>query len=257
MNGDISNRIPITAQNDEFDRLANTLNEMLGKVEELIDEIRVATESMAHDLRSPLTRLRSQLEQISNDGGSSLEIESAISETDRILKNLNALLSIARLETGLNQDQTEDVSVATLLEDVCDLYGPLAEEKGMHFEQSIKLKKDHIVKMNAQLMAQALSNLIENAFFYAGEGKKIIVSAEETENSIALIIADNGPGISTENREKALERFSRLSPERSQGGMGLGLYLVSVIMKIHKFKLSLEDNEPGLRAKIIISWEGK
>ncbi len=180
MDGDISNRIPITSQNDEFDRLAGTLNEMLSKMEDLIEELRVATESMAHDLRSPLTRLRSQLEQIAAKGEDRDDIEKAISETDRILKDLNALLNVARLETGLKESQTEDVVISELMEDVCDLYSPLAEEKGMRFVSSISLADDVRAKMNAQLMAQAISNLIENAVKYAGSGKTIIVSAETT-----------------------------------------------------------------------------
>ncbi len=255
MDGDISQRIPLTAKHDEFDQLAMTLNEMLGKVEDLIEELKIATESMAHDLRSPLTRLRSHLEQsqnkLNNDPSAGAAIEQAIVETDRILKDLNSLLNIARLETGLSETQMKNVDLSALLTDVYELYSPLAEENGMGLALSIP-QDDIIIKANAQLIAQAISNLIENSIKYAGEGAKINISAEKTGGSITVNISDNGPGISKENRDKAIQRFIRLSPERKSTGMGLGLYLVSIIVKIHKFELKLDDNAPGLSTKIII-----
>ena len=256
MQGDRSQRIPLTGRNDEFDQMAETLNEMLGKVDDLIEELRVATESMAHDLRSPLTRLRGHLEQtqanLDVQSSSGQEIEKAISETDRVLKDLNALLNVARLETGLSENQMKRTSIAELLDDVCELYGPLAEEHNMTLVPSISIDHSIDVHMNGQLMAQAVSNLIENAIKYAGASKTIIISAEKQDDKLSICISDNGPGIPEESREKAIQRFARLSPERQEGGMGLGLYLVSVICRIHKFELLLEDNHPGLRAKIIV-----
>lgn len=256
MDGDISKRIPLTKQNDEFDQLSETLNEMLSKVDDLINELRVATESMAHDLRSPLTRLRGHLEQSYSKqiekSETAVDLEKAIFETDRVLKDLNALLNVARLETGLVDRQMQDVSLFELLNDVSELYTPLVEESGMSITSQLSIDKDYKIKMNAQLMAQALSNLIENAIKYCGKGKNIAISAIKKEDYIFLIVSDDGPGIDKEDREKALERFSRLSPERKEGGMGLGLYLVSVILKIHKFEFSLLDNNPGLKAEIII-----
>ena len=256
MGGDISKRIPVTKQNDEFDQLSETLNEMLSKVDDLINELRVATESMAHDLRSPLTRLRGHLEQsylkLDEQSSTAINIEKAIFETDRILKDLNALLNVARLETGIVNSQMEDVRLFDLLNDVSELYIPLVEESEMTISTSISIDQDIKVKMNAQLMAQALSNLIENAIKYAGRGADISISAIRNKDHISIMIADDGPGIPSADRKKALQRFARLSPERKEGGMGLGLYLVSVILKIHKFELSLLDNKPGLKAEIII-----
>jgi len=256
MGGDISKRIPVTKQNDEFDQLSETLNEMLSKVDDLINELRVATESMAHDLRSPLTRLRGHLEQsylkLDEQSSTAIDIEKAIFETDRILKDLNALLNVARLETGIVNSQMEDVRLFDLLNDVSELYIPLVEESEMTISTSISIDQDIKVKMNAQLMAQALSNLIENAIKYAGRGADISISAIRNKDHISIMIADDGPGIPSADRKKALQRFARLSPERKEGGMGLGLYLVSVILKIHKFELSLLDNKPGLKAEIII-----
>lgn len=251
MEGDISKRITLTEKNDEFDQLATTLNQMLTKVEDLIEELRVATESMAHDLRSPLTRLRGHLEQSQASLKDNENIEKAIIETDRILKDLNALLNISRLEAGLTDAQKKEILLSEFLANIAELYIPLAEENDMSLSLQIPPHELKIIA-NAQLLAQAISNLIENAIKYAGKGATIILSAHQNENSITVSVADNGPGIAKENREKAVERFVRLSPERKEKGMGLGLYLVSVITKIHNFKFMLEDNNPGLIANIII-----
>ncbi len=251
MEGDISKRISVTEKNDEFDQLATTLNQMLTKVEDLIEELRVATESMAHDLRSPLTRLRGHLEQSQVSHKDNENIEKAILETDRILKDLNALLNISRLETGLSETQKKEINLNDFLANIAELYMPLAEENDMSLSLQSPEQELKIIA-NAQLLAQAISNLIENAIKYAGTGAAIILSANLAENSIIISVADNGPGIAKENREKAIERFVRLSPERKDKGMGLGLYLVSVITKIHNFKFMLEDNNPGLIANIII-----
>ncbi len=255
MEGDISKRITVTEKNDEFDQLATTLNQMLAKVEDLIEELRVATESMAHDLRSPLTRLRGHLEQshanLKDNKASSENMEKAITETDRILKDLNALLNISRLETGLTDAQKKELNLPDFLANIAELYVPLAEENDMSLILQIPEQELKIIA-NAQLLAQAISNLLENAIKYAGDGAEIILSAHQNENITTISVSDNGPGIAKENREKALQRFVRLSPERKDKGMGLGLYLVSVITKIHNFKFTLEDNDPGLIASINI-----
>ena len=210
---------------------------------------------MAHDLRSPLTRLRGHLEQshssLIENNPVGKNIEKAIFETDRILKDLNSLLNIARLETGLPETQKKEIDLGVFFADIAELYTPLAEENGMSLKLEVGAQGLKI-NANAQLMAQAISNLIENSIKYAGEGAKINLSAYQNQNSIKLCVSDDGPGISKEDRQKAVQRFVRLSPERKEKGMGLGLYLVSVITKIHKFELLLEDNEPGLQVVIII-----
>lgn len=257
MSGDISRRIPITEKGDEFDHLATTLNSMLSKVEDLINELRVTTESMAHDLRSPLTRLRTSLEQslldIDKGAPSKLGIEKAIFETDRILKNVNSLLSLARLEIGLSDEQMNDVNVHDLMEDVCDLYAPLVEEQGMSLEQSFYVNEDDKIKINAQLVIQAIANLIENAIKYAGKKAVIRVSAIKEGNTVIISVADNGLGIPENERVRVTQRFARLSAERKEEGMGLGLYLVATIAKIHNAQMELDDNDPGLVVRLIFS----
>lgn len=261
MSGDISRRIPITEKGDEFDHLSMTLNSMLSKVEDLINELRVTTESMAHDLRSPLTRLRTSLEQslteIDKNSASKNSVEKAIFETDRILKNLNFLLSLARLEIGLSDDQMNDVKVYDLMEDVCDLYAPLVEEQGMILDQSLLLGENDMIKANAQLIIQAIANLIENAIKYAGAKAIIKVSADQKNDKIVISVSDNGLGIPKNERARVTQRFTRLSVERKEEGMGLGLYLVSTIAKIHNAQMELDDNNPGLVVRLVFSKNSK
>ena len=259
MAGDISERIPVTTRGDEFDRLAMTLNGMLGKVEDLIIELRITTESIAHDLRSPLTRLRGHIEQslsvTSEKHNSKPYLDKALIETDQILKNLNALLSIARLELGIPNEQMCDVPLKELLENVCDFYAPLVEENEMELQLSISLDDMVTIKANAQLIIQAIANLIENAINYAGKNAKIRIMALNENASIVISVSDNGPGIPEHERVLATQKFIKLSPERKALGMGLGLYLVTAIAKIHGAIILLEDNNPGLKISFIFQEE--
>ncbi|MEQ8195961.1 MAG: HAMP domain-containing sensor histidine kinase [Rhodospirillales bacterium] len=249
LDGDLQRRMPITGSGDEFDRLSENLNAMLDQIERLMAGMRGVTNDIAHDLRSPINRLRSRLEitLMEKPGLDEMKavMEDTIEEADAILETFNATLDIALAESGVLRDKFETVNLSEIVHDAAELYEPVAAEKN-----EILLcvpGKNLSLKGNRHLLFRALVNLLDNAIKYAPENGTISIEASESKTAVTVAIADNGPGIPPEQREQALKRFTRLEASRSAPGSGLGLALVAAIVRLHAADLRLEDNGPGLR----------
>jgi signal transduction histidine kinase len=255
MAGDLSQRMPVAGSNDELDRLAGSLNEMLSQIERLMAGMKEVSSNVAHDLKTPLTRLRARAEAALRSTSSDehrTALQQTISESDKLLQTFNALLSIARAESGQSREGLDRIYADMVLMDVAELYAPLLEDSG----GSLVLAKlpSLPVKADRQLLAQAFSNVIDNAMKYgtSDDGKAVVVrlDAEEEANEAVITIADEGQGIAPENRERVLGRFVRLDESRSKPGNGLGLSLVASVMKLHGGSIQLSDAEPGLKVTL-------
>jgi signal transduction histidine kinase len=254
MQGEVKHRMPVRGSNDEFDRLAQNLNAMLEEIERLMGSIRAATNNIAHDLRSPLNRLRNRLEamhrQLPEPARQQEELEHSIGEIDGLLQTFNALLSIADAEAGAGRGNLVPVDLEALTHDVAELYGALVEDHGLKFESHIA--GPATVTGNRQLLFQALGNLIDNAAKYGASGGSVSLTLTPAVDGIgpSVSIADRGPGIPEADKGRVLERFVRLDVSRTSPGNGLGLSLVSAIARLHNAALSLHDNKPGLRVTL-------
>lgn len=254
MGGSLQERVRLHNTGDEFDQLARNLNAMLDQIEQLMTGMRQVGESIAHDLRTPLTRLRSRLElaliEEQDTEGYRATLQETIAEADQLLATFTALLSIAQAESGTLREAFEPVRLGELAETVGDLYGAVAEESGLRLE--VDRKVDPTISGNRQLLSQALANLLDNAVKYTPEGGRITLSVSDSANGAGpvLAVADDGPGIPPEHREEVLRRFVRLEQSRSSPGNGLGLSLVNAVARLHGATLTLDDNNPGLRIEI-------
>ncbi|HUO90601.1 MAG TPA: HAMP domain-containing sensor histidine kinase [Rhizomicrobium sp.] len=250
IDGDLTRRVPIGSAHDEFDALAENLNAMLDRIERLMHGVRNVTDSVAHDLRTPLNRLRNRLEttlrHLDPASGEASEIESAVAETDQLITTFNALLLIAEADAGVTRGEMAAIDLAPIAEDMAELYAPLAEEKGVNLK--IEPAGATMIEGNRSLVSQALANLVDNAIKYTPAGGAVTVTALETPQGVELHVADTGPGIPPEERNRVVERFVRLDASRSAPGTGLGLSLVAAVARLHDARLVLEDNNPGLRA---------
>jgi hypothetical protein len=250
--GDFSRRVPVSSAHDEYDTLADSLNRMLDRIERLMRGVREVTDSVAHDLRTPLNRLRNRLEDtlrhLDPGGREAGEIESAMRETDQIIATFNALLLIAEADSGVTRGAMSPIDLAPVADDIAELYEPLAEEKGVTLE--IKPAGATMIDGNRSLISQALANLVDNAIKYTPEGGYISVWPSVTPEGVDLVVADTGPGIPALERARVVERFVRLEASRNSPGTGLGLSLVAAVARLHNAKLILEDNAPGLKAII-------
>ncbi len=252
MGGDLNGRLPVTGAGDEFDRLSANLNTMLARIASLNEGLRQVSDNIAHDLKTPLTRLRNRAEAaISGDAKPEeyrAALEQTIAESDQLIKTFNAILMISRLEAGYSAEQTATVDLTTAVRDVVELYEPAAEEVGVELRASVE---DGLsIDGNRELISQALSNVIDNAIKYAScDGRKAQVEVElrRADDGISLAVTDNGPGIpDAADRERVTERFVRLEKSRSQPGSGLGLSLAGAVMKFHGGRLELLPADPGL-----------
>jgi signal transduction histidine kinase len=258
MSGNLSERIPVTARNDEFDGLATSLNAMLERIELLLQGLKEVTDNVAHDLKTPLTRLRNQAEAAlrsgADDASRQRALETTIAESDKLIRTFNALLMIARAEAGAPSGAFAEVDLTAIIEDIADLYGPVAEDAGLAL--AVEVEPGLTLRANRELIGQALVNLIDNAMKYfeprAGMSGRIVLSAKRDGETVRIIVADNGPGIAEEDRERVRERFVRLEKSRTEPGSGLGLSLVDAVARLHRGVLLLEDNQPGLRAVIAV-----
>jgi signal transduction histidine kinase len=254
MEGDLTQRMPIKGTNDELDRLSISLNEMLDQIERLMTGMKDVTSNIAHDLKTPLTRMRARVDAaLRSDDKAEYRaaLDQSIEESDSLLRTFNALLSIARTESGNAREGFQPLNLADTLNDVTELYEPIIEVAGGKFEQDIVA--DLPVKGDRELLAQAVSNLVDNAIKYgAAELSTVRVTATLHNDVVEVVVADNGSGIPEADRERVKERFVRLDASRSKPGNGLGLPLVASIMRLHGGELKLEDNAPGLRARLII-----
>jgi signal transduction histidine kinase len=261
MAGDLGGRLPVAGTGDELDRLAENLNVMLERIEALMHGLKEVSDNIAHDLKTPLTRLRNRTEQALRSVNSEAEyraaLESTIEESDGLIATFNALLMIARAESGQAGDMRA-FDAAEIANDIGELYEPLAEEKGIALK--VEASEAAPVNGNRELISQAVANLVDNAIKYTeqpdkaanGTPPEIVVRALNDGNRVLLTVADNGPGIPEADRGRVVERFVRLEQSRSKPGSGLGLSLASAVARLHGGELTLEDNHPGLKTVIAL-----
>jgi signal transduction histidine kinase len=260
MAGDLSGRLPVAGTGDELDRLANAVNAMLDRIVALMHGLSEVSDNIAHDLKTPLTRLRNRCEEAlrasASDANYRAALEHTIEESDQLIRTFDALLMIARAEAGHARDNMNEFDAAEIARDVSELYEPLAEEKGL----ALKLDAPWAapVRGNRELVSQALANLVDNAIKYTAPGKlngspaEIVVKAGNDGDRITLSVEDRGPGIPKADRGRVVERFVRLEQSRSEPGSGLGLSLASAVARLHGGELKLEDNHPGLKSTIAL-----
>jgi signal transduction histidine kinase len=262
MAGDLIQRLPVSGSGDELDRLAEGLNEMLARIGELMQGLREVSDNIAHDLRTPLTRLRNHAEAALAFGGDAAAyrtaLEKTIEESDALIKIFNALLLIARAEAG-GGVEAQSFDVGEAVRSVAELYEPIAEEEGVDLK--VETKGALTVLGNRELVAQTIANLVDNALKYgapeAGAEVKpeVVISARRVGASVEFAIADRGPGIDLADRARVLERFVRLEGSRSRPGSGLGLSLAAAVARMHGGTVELEDNHPGLRVCVALPAE--
>ncbi len=251
MAGNLAGRLEVTGSGDEFDRLADSLNAMLERIEQLVYGVKDVSDNIAHDLKTPLTRLRNRVETAlaSRDDAASYRnaLEATIDESDQLIRTFNALLMIARVEAGSPDGDVAEVDASAIVRDVGELYEPVAEEKNV--DLVIEAGEAITVKASRELLGQALANLIDNAIKHgaaAGRKLKVTVSSGREGDMLALRVADNGPGVAAEDRDRVLQRFVRLEASRSEPGSGLGLSLVAAVVRLHHGTIELGDGNPGL-----------
>ncbi|WP_262028621.1 HAMP domain-containing histidine kinase [Microvirga sp. Mcv34] len=257
MAGDLGGRLTIAGTGDELDRLAQNLNDMLDRMGELMRGMQEVSDNIAHDLKTPLTRLRNKADEALRTASTPDELKSAleatIEESDNLIRIFNALLMIARLEAGNARDALADFDAAEAVRDVAELYDALAEEAGVSLDVSVE--DDLPIHGSRELLGQAMANLLDNALKYGastGAPQAISVSAQRNGGEVRIVVADRGPGIPEAERGRVLERFVRLETARSRPGFGLGLSLAAAVARLHGGSLLLEDNEPGLRVVLAL-----
>ncbi|CAN5430398.1 ATP-binding protein [soil metagenome] len=268
MAGDLSERLPVGRSGDEIDRLAENLNAMLERIEALMVGLKEVSDNIAHDLKTPLTRLRNRAEEAlaksGNEGEYRAALERTIDESDGLIRTFNALLMIARAESGQARDNMTDFDAAEVAHGIHELYEPLAEDKGLTLNVAADAATLH---GNRELISQALANLVENAIKYgrpavpsadrdAAKSPDILIEAHRDGDNVLLSVTDHGPGIPEADRQRAVERFVRLETSRTQPGSGLGLSLASAVATLHGGDLRLADSQPGLRVTLVIPSRG-
>ena len=253
MDGDLSQRLPVGLINDELDQLSVNLNIMLDRLNKLMTGMKDVSDNIAHDLRTPLNKIRTNLEVtlMSNPTSDNYKnsIQEVIQDIDIVINTFNSLLAISRVESGSISIDKEKIDINKLLENIIDLWEPLAEEREIILtDQS---EKNILLDGNRNLLSQAISNLIDNAIKYGPNGNKINVGAKFEKDNVILWVSDNGPGVPDADKERVLERFTRLDISRNTQGTGLGLSLVNSSIKFHKGSISLLDSNPnGLIVKL-------
>ncbi|MFM6931440.1 MAG: sensor histidine kinase [Novosphingobium sp.] len=251
--GDFSHRVASDGSGDSFDALGHGVNAMLDRIETLVGELRIVTDGLAHDLRSPITRLKFTLEQAmieTRDPVALGALEKVSVESEALLAMLTTALQISRAEAGIGRERFVETDLSVLMADLVEIYGPVAEERG--YALSSKAPGGLVLPLHRELLSQALGNLIENGLKYAEGGCRIALSAELAPGAVTLSVSDDGVGIPPDCRTDALRKFGRLDPARHLEGAGLGLALVEAVARLHGGKLVLEDNAPGLRATITV-----
>jgi signal transduction histidine kinase len=248
MEGDLSARIPARGTHDEIDQLVSSLNAMLGRIQQLMDGLRQVSSDIAHDLRTPLGRLRQHLEDARERARTTADYDAAtdaaIAEADELLETFSALLRIAQVEAGAQKRGFDDVDLSDLARNVGEAYQPAAEDSGHRL--SCKVEDGVHLSGDRQLLAQMLSNLVENALRHTPVGSIVSLAVHKAGRGFEIEVADNGPGIPEPERDKVFDRFYRLDRSRSTAGSGLGLALVKAIAGLHGLAIRLEDRKPGL-----------
>ena len=255
---DLTRRIPVSGGGDAFDRLGQQINEMLDRIGGLMEELRMVTDSLAHDLRSPVSRLRSAAHaaaEASDPAERDQQLTSVVAQADSLMRILTTALEISRSEAFTSRSQFSRFDVGQLGAELSEMYEPVAEEAGVVLRFQQPGHPAHLFG-HRQLIAQAVSNLVENAIRYGASGETIEVTVGEDGRQLSISVADHGPGIPEDRRAEALRRFGRLDSSRSEEGAGLGLALVRAIAHLHDGELVLEDNKPGLIAVLRLPLRG-
>ena len=252
--GDLSRRIPISDVEDEFARLNRDINRMLDRIEHLMDGVRHVSNAIAHDLRTPLGRIRSGLEEALSSGNSMAQLAGtarfAIQQVDELIRMLDRLLQIAEAESGARRQSFAPVHLSSVVSDVVELYDATAEAEGITLTSDIKGRPVALADRN--LLTSALANLVDNALKYAGSGSTVQVRVVEERDTVSIVVQDDGPGIPPTERARVIDRFYRLDESRSLPGNGLGLSIVTAIASLHSGELALADASPGLIARVIL-----
>lgn len=252
MLGDLRRRIQTRGTGDEFDELANNLNSMLDQIEHGMEGVRRVSDNIAHDLKTPLARLKNRVEElkfkVAGDSEEEVAVDQIIHEADGLLATFNALLRIARIEYSEQRENFKAIDVNSILYDIQELYEPLAEQKGQSLV--LNISDPLVIPADRDMLFQAFANLLDNAIKYTPEKGAITVRTFKESKQWHIEIADNGPGIPADEYEKVTQRFYRVDQSRTTPGVGLGLALVFAVLKLHKMKLSFNDNKPGLRVCI-------
>ena len=255
MDGDLSMRLPTSSNNDELNQLSLNLNNMLDRLNKLMIGMKDVSDNIAHDLRTPLNKIRTNLEVtlMSNPDSESYResIKEVIEDIDGVINTFNSLLAISRVDSGSVSLKKEKINIKDLIENIADLWGPLAEEKGVVLNN--ECENDIYFNGNKNLLSQAISNLIDNSIKYGKKNNTINLGSSLSKENIIIWVSDTGPGIKDEDKEKVLDRFTRLDTSRNTSGTGLGLSLVNSMIKFHKGKIELIDAKPrGLIVKLQI-----
>jgi signal transduction histidine kinase len=251
MNGDLSRRIPDRGSGDEFDKLSEQLNAMLDRIEELMEGVRHVTDNIAHDLRTPLTRLRTRLEMLQSAAGEDLDgagVAECIAESDQLLQTFNALLRIARIESH-GPRKSASVALDQIAGDVVDMYQAVAEEKNVALEADVV---PVTVAGDRDLLFQALVNLVDNGIKYTPPGGSVTLAVAVDGDDCCVEVRDTGPGIADAHKEKVTRRFYRIDGARGEKGNGLGLSLVAAVAQRHDALLEFADANPGLVVRLCL-----
>ena len=243
LNGNLSDRLSVDTKPDEFDDISLHINRLLDHNQKLIEGMRQVTDNIAHDLRRPLSRIRNKIDIELMDSDSPA-LEEVGADISGVIDTFNALLGIAQIEAGHFRGSMDQIDLSAIITDVCEIYDDLFNSSSCRFQW--KIEDNLKIVGNRQLVGEMLSNLIENAHKYGGNNSQIHLALTQNNNTIALSITDDGPGIPAEKYEYVLERFSRLDKARSSEGNGLGLSLVKAVVELHHGKLNLFNNHPGL-----------
>jgi signal transduction histidine kinase len=262
MGGDLAERLPVSGSGDELDRLAIGLNQMLARIAELMAGLEEVSDNIAHDLRTPLTRLRNHAEEAlrlrREDADYRTALERTIEESDGLIRIFDALLMIARAEAGRGQMRVQPFDVGAVVSGVAELYEPIAEERG--FALTLDIGPNLTAAGNRELVGQGTANLVDNALKYgameSGGDRAVSIAARREGTDVVIEVADRGPGVGETDRKRVLERFVRLEGARSRPGFGLGLSLASAVARMHGGRLSLEDNAPGLKVTLALPTNG-
>ncbi|MDT7951919.1 MAG: HAMP domain-containing sensor histidine kinase [Acetobacteraceae bacterium] len=252
--GDLTRRVAISGRGDEFDRMAETINDMLDRLNRLMDGVRQVSNAIAHDLRTPITRARARLEDASMHAGSAEQLRSAIdravSDLDGITNVFHALLRISEIEAGARRSAFVRLDLRPLLDDLRDLYGAAAEERGLSLTLSAPAELPALG--DRELIQQAVANLLDNAIKFSPRQKSVEIVVEQTADTMMLAVRDHGAGIPVGDVSRATERFFRGEAARNTPGFGLGLTLVRAVAQLHGGTLELQDANPGLRATLVL-----
>jgi signal transduction histidine kinase len=256
--GNLGARAEVSERGDSFDRIGASLNSMLDRIEELLTGMRTVTDSLAHDLRTPLTRMRgavdSALDPATSEGDCHAALEEVSLELERVSSVFTALVDIARAESGLSREMMQSVRLDEVVMDVASLFAPVLEDAGQQLE--VPPQRALFIDGHEQLLRQAIGNLLFNAARHAGSGATVKLEVLSRAGVAEIVVADNGPGIPEADRGRVKDRFVRLDEARGGSGSGLGLSIVAAAAKLHGGELRLEDNRPGLRAVLTLASGG-